>query len=497
MPSRRALAAGLFALVVIVWLPSLAGGFVWDDQHDLILSDKLHSLRAVADVFRHHAMWASNNTSSIATYRPLALATLAIDWALYGAHPLGFHATSILLHALATLALFSLLVLLVDDDRVAFVVALIFAIHPADAEAIAWINGRSEPLALAFGCLALRAARLRRFPSLALFLLLAMLAKETGAVFAPLALALAWLTVDGDGTDGGNGRERLRPSWPAALAVLVAVAGYLALRMQALGASLPSALGPSLPSHLGSSLRHFPSLVWRATAAALVPTERAPVSLHAWLATTTHAGRVAHLAFTLALAGTVAALVARRRLTIAWALAWWLLALVPVAPILALDHPWPGLARWLYVGLPGLLLAIALGPFSRVRPSLARPLVALVAVMLVWRAQVAIWSWHDDLRLYALMCDDNQNDAWSFRARGITLLNLARYDEALFMFQRAEAIDDTQEVHAAYNLEALTLTYVGRCSEARVIWKAHPPTPAVSPASFEEHAAACEKSGVR
>src|SRR5207302_1019438 len=55
-------------------------------------------------------------------------------------------------------------------------------------------------------------------------------------------------------------------------------------------------------------------------------------------------------------AAAVLALAARRRWLPAIGLGWWLGAIAPTATIAALDYPWPGLARWLYVGLPGLLL---------------------------------------------------------------------------------------------------------------------------------------------
>ena len=212
-PRPRTLALLIAVIVAAAWAPALRGDFVWDDQHDIVNSDRLHHARAIVDVFRHHAMWSADQPeTTVATYRPLALATLAIDYQLWGLRPAGFHATSILLHILATLALFLALRRLLRADVPAAALALLFALHPANAEAVAWINGRSEVLALAFGALALWAASARRLLWLPLFLLLAMLAKETGALFVPLAVAVAWLT------PRAEGGEQLRPSWPPVVA---------------------------------------------------------------------------------------------------------------------------------------------------------------------------------------------------------------------------------------------------------------------------------------
>jgi hypothetical protein len=483
MRSRRVMALVLFATVTAAWAPSLGGAFVWDDNHDIVMSDKLHHWRALGDVFRHPAMWSANNVSTVATYRPLALATLVLDYKLYGLHPAGFHATSIVLHALATLALFLALALLVNDDRVAFALALLFAVHPADAEAVAWINGRSEILALACGALAIRAARLRRFPSLALFLLLALLAKESGFVFVPLALGFAFITPSPSSPSPSSG-ESLRFSWPPIVSSLAALGVYAALRLDALR-------GTALPARAGRALAALPSLWVRATEAALLPRQRAPITLFTWLAATSHAERLLHAAAAVIVAALLVWLIARRRLTLALALAWWLGALVPAATVLALDYPWPGLARWLYIGLPGLLLAAWLALFQKLRPSLRLGLAGLIGVVWLLFAERAIATWRDDLTLYTRMCDEAPDDPWAFRARGITLLNLGRYPEALAIFHRAEQLDRTSEVHAAFGLEALTLTYMGRCDEARAIYDAHLPTPAVTVDNFAEHAAAC------
>ncbi|HEX9101321.1 MAG TPA: hypothetical protein VF997_03920, partial [Polyangia bacterium] len=61
----------------------MRNGFVWDDQYDILRSDRLHHARAIVDVFAHHAMWSADQPeTAISTYRPLALATLAVDWQL-------------------------------------------------------------------------------------------------------------------------------------------------------------------------------------------------------------------------------------------------------------------------------------------------------------------------------------------------------------------------------------------------------------------------------
>jgi hypothetical protein len=512
-PARpRTLALLLALAVAAAWAPALRGDFVWDDQHDIVHSDRLHHARAMLDVFRHHAMWSADQPeTAVATYRPLALASLALDYQLWALHPAGYHATSILLHVLATLALFlafrRLLFAPADaaspaerqdghvaptdapspverqdgraSDLPAAALALLFAFHPANAEAVAWINGRSEVLALAFGALSLWAAAARRPLGLALFLLLAMLSKETGALFVPLAIAVAWLEPNGDGG------ERLRPSWPPIIAACAALAAYVGLRAGALGHS-------ALPSGaLGDAARALPALWLRATQAAVVPLDRAPVTLSSWLHALGTGERIVYAVASAAILAILAALVVRRHLVAALGLAWWLGALVPTTAVVILDYPWPGLARWLYIGLPGLILCIYCAAAQRLRPRGRLILFSIVAALWLVAAERAIPTWRSDTQLYATMVEESPDDAWAWRALGINQLGLRHYAEAAPLFHKAAEVDHTDEVHAAYALEAFTWTYLDRCDEAVAQFRAHPPTPAVETDLFAEGAAAC------
>lgn len=495
--SRRRLALALAVVVTAAWLPALRGGFVWDDYHDLLRSERLHRLGAVVEVFRHHAMWSADQPeTAVATYRPLALATLALDWAAWGARPAGFHATNIALHVLATLAVFLALAGLVGDGA-AFVVALLCALHPADAEAVAWINGRSEMLALGLGALGVWAASRRRWGAMALLLYAALLGKETALVFAPVAVAVAWLDRarrdgghDGARHDGAHDGSRsdgvptLRRSWPPLAAAAFAVAAYAATRWLALGAT-------AVPSTGRAAARALPAIWARATAAAFVPAHAAPVTLSTWLAALSPTARAGCAAAGGALVAALALLAARRRWLAAVGLGWWLGAVAPAAAVAALDYPWPGLARWLYVGLPGLGLALAVAARRLDRRAIA-VVVAVAAVASVVGLQRHIATWRSDERLFSTMAAESPDDAWAWRALGMTRLGAGRYADAAACFHRAAAVDKTAEVHAAYALEAYAWTFLGRCDEAIAQFRAHPVTPALKTEDFDAAARACQ-----
>src|SRR6185436_16880949 len=82
-------------------------------------------------------------------YRPFAVLTYAAQFALHGVRPAGYHVVNVLLHALASVLLLLLVRAILDDARVAFAAALLFAVHPIHTEAVSNIVGRAEVLALA------------------------------------------------------------------------------------------------------------------------------------------------------------------------------------------------------------------------------------------------------------------------------------------------------------------------------------------------------------
>ena len=65
--------------------------------------------------------------------------------------------------------------------------------------------------------------------------------------------------------------------------------------------------------------------------------------------------------------------------------------------------------------------------------------------------------------------------------------------DAADCFHRAVALDRTQEIHAAYALEAYTWTFLDRCDEASAQFHAHPVTPALKSEDFDAAAEACRK----
>ena len=178
-------------------------------------------------------------------YRPFSLVLFALEYQLWGANPFWGHLINALLYAFTVWLMYRLLLLLLvrpSDPRyapfVAFVAALLFAVHPLHTEVVANIKGRDEILALLGSLAALyfsfSAYRQKKYTlSMALWVglifFLALLSKENAITFmAVVPMAFYFFGEAGTRSTG------IRYMLPIGVAGL----GFLALRAAILGFSL-------------------------------------------------------------------------------------------------------------------------------------------------------------------------------------------------------------------------------------------------------------------
>lgn len=188
----------LAVLSALLYLPSVFGGFMWDDE-DIITGDPIiHQVSNAGKVFTP-GYWKRDFPGAENRYRPLRSLLLMGEWKLWGKNPGGYHAVRVAVNAAAVCLAFWLSFLLLKDPDKAFVSALVFALHPAHVESVAWLKNVTDMLvfiftALSAGLLVRDPGKERRgfllFAPL-LFFALALASKEN-AVMLP-ALALSWL----------------------------------------------------------------------------------------------------------------------------------------------------------------------------------------------------------------------------------------------------------------------------------------------------------------
>src|SRR5205814_1877512 len=77
-------------------------------------------------------------------FRPLIALSFFLDVKLWGLTPAGFHLTNVLAHVLVSLGVLRLAARVTGSEVGALSAGLLFAIHPAHSESVAFISGRTD-----------------------------------------------------------------------------------------------------------------------------------------------------------------------------------------------------------------------------------------------------------------------------------------------------------------------------------------------------------------
>lgn len=424
-------AAPLLVVLVAmgIYANTLANGFTLDDDPLILRNSRIGDLGYIKHMLFDRELW-----------RPLKRMTLMLDFAIWGSgRPAGFHATNVMFHAGACLALYFVALRLSASRRLAAAAGLVFAAHPVHVEAVANIAHRKEPMALLFYLLAFLAflrgrgtrpepgpvatllRRLGREPGLGfvrgelvalagICYLAGMMSKEVGAVMLPFVVLFHELVVAREPWSVRRAAlVRYLPAFGAVLALFWA-RGYLG--------TLPRRFSTEQISWVSSAKTTSYASILLVAAKAFA--FNVGVTVWPWPlyfdrsfaipASVADPGVLGGLALAAAAVGTIVAL-ARRAPLASFALAWFGLNLAPVSNLVPLSY-WFIAERFLYVPSAGFALLIGLGAerlwarsdgasTNSVRNGAATPLLAGLLVLYgavavgqnrVWKSPVTLWK---------------------------------------------------------------------------------------------------------
>ncbi len=402
------IAVGVVLVTALAFAPTLGNGFVnWDDDLNLTENGAYRGLSP------SHLRWMLTTTLG-GHWQPLTWLSFALDHALWGMDPRGYHLTSLGLHALNALLVWlifrSLLRRLttVPQEAAAWIAAagaLGFAVHPLRVESVAWATERRDVLSGAFWLLAvlayLRAAeasvttarRARAFVVAALVLSLA--AKAWAVTFPVVLLILDWYPLE---RLERAPRLVLREKLP--IAVVAAGAGALAFAAQRAVPEMRSLAEHGVAARAAQAayglIFYLAKTLWPAglQPAYLLPTPLDPAAPR-------------YVAAVIAVV-VVTAIAVRGRARRPGILAAWAGYVVILAPVLGLTQTGPQLVadRYSYLAClpPTALAMVALARrWARASALAARLLAgATVATLVVLAAltfrQASIW--HDSVTLW-------------------------------------------------------------------------------------------------
>ena len=448
-------------LAGLVYVNALQNPFVYDDFRTILDNGSITNLTDVRAIILHDST------------RPVVNLSYAIDHAVWGPAPFGFHVTSVLLHVLNVMLLFLVWRQLAGGAHSAatagLVAAGLFAVHPLMTEAVGYISGRSEVLCGSFFLLAILAAgRWMRQGGARWWLLavglwgVALLTKEVAAMLPIVLLAYDWLFLESD--VAGRRRRLVKLHAP-----LFAVAGVLGLGRLAVFAFLEN------QEPLAFSWRFALDQVlvaWRYLALFFVPSGQTiahEVRPIATLWDPKALAAAAGLAATLVLAWR-----ARRVGRVAsFGVFWFFALLVPSSLLFALGRGEGMAEHRVYLASGGLFLAAgslvgsSMSYLSRVS-ALARLLgySALVAGLLAFSGRTFLRNaiWADPVKLWREAADKAPTDPLARIVLGEVLHDAGRHPEAAESFQAALKLDPNEPL--TYFKLSMCLTESGRSAEA-------------------------------
>jgi len=228
-PWKYLIALGLIAF--LLYSPSIQYEWALDDAS--AISENFVTKKGFAGIKTHlsesyrFGYWTSEAT----LYRPISLIMFAIEWQLSPDNPTIHHFVNVLMYALLAMFAFLLLARITKSKFWAFLITILFVVHPVHVEAVANIKSRDEIMALLFGVIALnqwmKYLDKKHLNTLLLGIgayLLAMFSKESSITLLAIFPAISFLFY----------REKFQSHLMPLLSFLAPVGFYLLVRMQVL-----------------------------------------------------------------------------------------------------------------------------------------------------------------------------------------------------------------------------------------------------------------------
>lgn len=200
----------IILLTVILYGNTLSHYYALDDS--IVITENQFTkkgIKGIREIFTNDSFTGFFGTKKDLVqggrYRPLTIATFAVEYHFFGEKPSVSHLINILLYAMTGVMIWLILVKMVEDfpDTVfratlPFFAALLFVFHPIHTEVVANIKGRDEIFALLFSLIAMylsfkyaKQPKIHHAVLLSLCFFLALLSKENSITFLfliPIAL---------------------------------------------------------------------------------------------------------------------------------------------------------------------------------------------------------------------------------------------------------------------------------------------------------------------
>jgi len=151
----------LSLVIVLVYANSFQNSFQYDDVHVIVKNPSIKNPANFHQFFLNPQM-GSGLVKETSGYRPVLMATFAMNYSLGGLNVFGYHLINFLIHTLSAILIYFITLFFLRkpggegeanpgrNQMAALFAALIFAVHPVQTESVTYITGRSSSLTALF-----------------------------------------------------------------------------------------------------------------------------------------------------------------------------------------------------------------------------------------------------------------------------------------------------------------------------------------------------------
>lgn len=459
----------MFAAAVLCFLPALENGFVeWDDPLYIVNNPNFRGLGPAK-------LWWMFTNAMQCVYQPLAWITLGVDYKIWALEPGGYHLSSVLWHGALSVAVFFLFLRVLETAfketrgaaAGALAGALLFAVHPLRAEAVAWASERRELVGGFFWVLAailyLSPGRKRDgcgAPLAAYFL--ALLAKGTMLTLPLVLLVLDWYPL-GRIKSLRDARQAVLEKWPYFLLALVFGLGgtYAIVTQGEPGISLDHYGLSARLGQMAYSFAFYPAKsIWPTGLTYLYQMPQKLSLLEPrYLASLGFVGAVTAGAWALR----------RRAPAILAAWGWYAACLLPVVgmvkygPHIVADR-YANLSTLGLYALAGAGVALVVRRLPKLATAVVFAAVFVAAGVLGRAAAIQTTYWRDSVALWTRALESAPDNARAHGNLAVSAMAMGRFDLAISHCRRAIQLEP--DLLGAYDNLAAILSRQGRWDEA-------------------------------
>ena len=153
-PFNKLLLLALIVITVVIYFKSLNNELIntWDDHGYVTENQDIRTLNGDSIGYTLKKTFSSY---VLGNYHPITMLTYCFEYSKYKLNPKPYHVTNLVIHIFNTLLVVLFIWLLTQQQWVAFITAMLFAIHPMHVESVAWVSERKDVLYTFFSLAAL------------------------------------------------------------------------------------------------------------------------------------------------------------------------------------------------------------------------------------------------------------------------------------------------------------------------------------------------------